>query len=398
MPGDVVGLTIGGRRRLLEIRELVESGARDISARSIDPEVFAVPLTPPRRRAPALPAAIGPAEVVLLDLPTLPADENPVLLRAAIVADPWPGPVAVWRSFDGVAFERVAVAMAPATVGETLDALPAGPTGRFQANSAVRVRLYRGALASLGDAAVLAGANAAALVQPDGSAEVVQFARAELVGERTYAISRLLRGQAGSEWAMGGPLAAGARFVILDENVTTLAHGIGLLGRTIQLRVVAADRSHGDPTAVACVATPQATALRPLAPVHLRARRGAGGVTLSWIRRTRRDGDSWATLDAPLGEDSEAYAVDILSGAEVVRSLAAAQPSALYAAADELADFGAPQASLAVRVAQLSATVGRGFQRAADRARCSRPTAPTMCEPTAPMRMTAWRTRRAAPS
>jgi GTA TIM-barrel-like domain/Putative phage tail protein len=361
VPGDVVGVTIGGRRRLLEIRELVESGARDISARSIDPEVFAVPLTPPRRRAPALPAAVGPAEVVLLDLPTLPADATPVLLRAAIVADPWPGPVAVWRSFDGVAFERVAVAMAPATVGETLDALPAGPTGRFHANSGFRVRLYRGALASLGDAAVLAGANAAAVVQPDGSAEVIQFARAELVGERTYAISRLLRGQAGSEWAMGRPLAAGARFVILDENVTTLAHGIGLLSRTMQLRVVAADRSHGDPTAVACVATPQATALRPLAPVHLRARRGAGGVTLSWIRRTRRDGDSWATLDQPLGEDGEAYAIDILSGANVVRSLAAAQPSALYPAADELADFGAPQASLAVRVAQLSATVGRGF-------------------------------------
>ena len=63
----------------------------------------------------------------------------------------------------------------------------------------------------------------------------------------------------------------------------------------------------------------------------------------------------------PLGEDSEAYAVDILSGANVVRSLTAAQPSALYAAADELADFGIWQASLAVRVAQLSATVGRGF-------------------------------------
>ena len=113
-------------------------------------------LVMPDKGAPArsaLPAAVGPAEVVLLDLPTLPADATPVLLRAAIVADPWPGPVAVWRSFDGVAFERVAVAMAPATVGETLDALPAGPTGRIHANAGFRVRLYRGALASAGDAA-----------------------------------------------------------------------------------------------------------------------------------------------------------------------------------------------------------------------------------------------------
>lgn len=360
-PGDVVGLTIGGRRRVLEIRELVDGSARAVSARSIDPEVFAVPLTPVQRRTPDLPPAVGPAEVVLLDLPTLPTDATPVLLRAAIVADPWPGPVAVWRSFDGQSFERIAVAIAPAIVGETLDAAPAGPAGRFDKAAKFRVRLYRGTLASVGDAAVLAGANAACLMQPDGSAEVIQFANAELVGERTYEISRLLRGQAGSEPAIGRPLAAGARFVLLDGNLVELARGVDLLGRTMQLRVVAADRSHGDPTAVARAATPQPTALRPLAPVHLRARRGAAGITLSWVRRTRRDGDSWAAAEVPLGEDSEAYVVDILSGASVVRSFATSEPSALYATADELADFAVPQTSLAVRVAQRSAIVGPGF-------------------------------------
>ena len=45
----------------------------------------------------------------------------------------------------------------------------------------------------------------------------------------------------------------------------------------------------------------------------------------------------------------------------VVRTLNATAPMALYAAADEFADFGAPQASLSIRVSQLSATVGRGF-------------------------------------
>jgi hypothetical protein len=37
----------------------------------------------------------------------------------------------------------------------------------------------------------------------------------------------------------------------------------------------------------------------------------------------------------------------------------------LYAAADEIADFGAAQTTLSVRVAQLSATVGRGIAAAA---------------------------------
>jgi hypothetical protein len=83
-------------------------------------------------------------------------------------------------------------------------------------------------------------------------------------------------------------------------------------------------------------------------------------VTFSWVRRTRIDGDNWVG-EVPLGEDSEQYVVDILSGPVVVRSLIVAAPMALYASADELSDFGAPQPNLSVRVAQLSATVGRGI-------------------------------------
>ena len=183
---------------------------------------------------------------------------------------------------------------------------------------------------------------------------------AELVGDRTYLLSRFLRGQAGSEWAIGAPLAAGAPFVLLDGNLVAIASGLGALERTLQLRVVAANRDHGDPTALALSVTPQATALMPPAPVHVTARRDGSGVTFTWIRRTRIDGDSWVG-EVPLGEDSEQYALDILSGGSVVRTLNTAAPSAFYAAADELADFGTPQGALHIRVAQFSATVGRGF-------------------------------------
>jgi hypothetical protein len=285
----------------------------------------------------------------------------PVLARIAVLADPWPGPMAVWRSFDGATFERIAVVAAPAVLGETLDPVPAGPTGRFDRTTAFRVRLHGGALAAVSDAALLAGANAAVLQQADGTCEVFQFAGAELVDTRTWRLSRFLRGQAGTERAMAAPLAAGATFVKLDDVLLPVARGLDLLGRTMTLRVVAADRPHGDASAVAITLTPQPTALRPLAPVHLKARRSEAGVLISWIRRTRRDGDSWDAIDVPLGEDVEAYAVDILSGTTVVRTLAATTQSVLYAAAAEIADFGAAQASLAVRVCQMSATVGRGF-------------------------------------
>ena len=361
VPGDVVGLTLNGRRRLVETREVVDTGQRGIKATAIDPEVFDLSLEPPARRAPALPAAIGPVHALLLDLPLLRGEDPPVLTRLAVFADPWPGPVAIWGSADGLSFERVAVAVAPSIVGETLDPLPLGPASRFDRHSRLRVRLYGGTLASVSDTALLNGANAAAVQRTDGAWELIQFANAELVDAQTYELSRLLRGREGSEWAMGDPTPAGAPFVLIDEHLVAVARGIDALGRTTTLRVIAASRDRGDPAAVDMTATPGPTALLPLSPGHLRGRRTADGIALSWIRRTRLDAHNPQLQEVPLGETREAYAVDVLSGAgDIVRSYRADGPSLLYPAADEIADFGTVQTSLSFRVAQLSAAVGPG--------------------------------------
>jgi hypothetical protein len=358
-PGDVIAVTIDGRRWLLEIDATVDAEARQVTARSIDPDVFSVPLLPPRLTAPAIPAAVGPVEAMLLDLPTIETSEPPILTRLAVFAKPWPTSVTVWTSPDGAGFQPAAVIPAPSCVGETLDPLPAGPSGRWDRGNTCRVRLYGGALTSVSDARVLAGANAAAVQCPDGAWEILQFANAELVDTNTYRLSRLLRGQAGSEYAIADPLPPGAPFVLLDMHLAPVARGLNALGRPIFMRLAAAGRNHDDPTAVALTVTPQPTALLPLSPVHVKAARETGGIRISWIRRTRIDGDGWG-IEVPLGEDSEAYTLDIFSGGSVVRSIACSTPEALYADADELADFGAPQGSLHLRVAQVSATVGAG--------------------------------------
>ena len=155
------------------------------------------------------------------------------------------------------------------------------------------MKLYGGALASLSDRAVFTGANAAAVQHSDGAWEVIQFANAELVADNTYELSKLLRGQAGSEWAMEAVLSAGSPFVVLDQHVLSIVKGADALERSLQLRIVMAGRDHGDATALALAATPRVTALKPLAPLHLKAVRGGSGVTFSWIRRTRIDGDTW---------------------------------------------------------------------------------------------------------
>jgi hypothetical protein len=358
-PGDVVAVSLSGRRRLFEIGDLIDTEQRAVKARSIDPEVFSVPLLASRKKLPAIPAALGPVAVTVLDLPALDASAPVVLTRLAITANPWPGSVAVWASSDGASFEVAAVAAAPCAIGETLDDLPAGPTARWDRGNQLRVKLYSGALASIGDAKVLEGGNAAAVQNADGAWEILQFANAELVDGQTWRLSRLLRGQAGSEFAMAYPLPAGAPFVVLGAHMVPIAAGLDALARPMQLRIVASGRNHDDPAAVALTVTPGDTALLPLSPVHVAARRAGDGIHISWIRRTRIDGDGWG-IEVPLGEESEAYALDILSGGAVVRTIACVTPQALYAAADELADFGTVQTSLHVRVAQISATVGAG--------------------------------------
>jgi hypothetical protein len=227
------------------------------------------------------------------------------------------------------------------------------------------VRLSGGALASAADAQVLDGANAAALQRPDGAWEVLQFANAELVGERIYELSRFLRGQVGSEWAMADPLPAGSPFVVLNEHVVPVARGLDMLLRPMQWRAVAASRDHGDASAVALSVTPQSTALKPLAPVHPAARRTEDGIAISWIRRKRGTMPAHWSVQVPIGEDNEAYVLEVLDGAAVVRTFATATPGVTYSTAEQIADFGTPQVSLSVRVHQLSAAVGRGFATSA---------------------------------
>ena len=100
-------------------------------------------------------------------------------------------------------------------------------------------------------------------------------------------------------------------------------------------------------------------------PVH--ATHIPGDLTIRWIRRSRAlAADSWEAAEVPLAEDSEAYQVEIRDGVTVKRTLTASTTSALYTAAQQIADWGAllgPGSSLDIRIYQLSALIGRGAAR-----------------------------------
>ncbi|WMS41866.1 hypothetical protein RDV64_17610 [Acuticoccus sp. MNP-M23] len=133
-------------------------------------------------------------------------------------------------------------------------------------------------------------------------------------------------------------------------------------------RIGPASRPVSDETNVAQTFTPEGVGLRPFSVAHVeqpsRKARSPGDLTIRWTRRSRAlVADSWGGLEVPLGEELEAYEVEILDGTTVKRVLSTATTSAVYTAADQTADWGAPLApgeSLIVRIFQLSALVGRG--------------------------------------
>jgi hypothetical protein len=352
-PGDVARLGT----RLFQIQRITDGAARRVGARAIDPAVYDVPAPRLGRPALAAPKFPGPPRVVALDL-AIERGAGALSFIAAF-ADPWPGALAIVK-LTGASAETVGAIHRPATIGDTLDILPPGPVGRFDSGSSVTVRLGAGQLSSVDDLTALAGKTARAIQSASGEWEIFGFARAELVGEKTWRLSRLLRGLGGEAHLARRAAPAGSTVVLLDDALAPLSRTLADIGAPVAYAIGPADRNFADPLYVRATLAATGKALKPFAPTHVRARRNAAGVVVSFVRRGRIDADGWETTDIPLGEAREAYEAEIVSptGRRVLRS---ETPSILYPAAQELVDFGAPQSVLTLSLYQMSATVGRGF-------------------------------------
>ena len=164
---------------------------------------------------------------------------------------------------------------------------------------------------------------------------------------------------------MRGPVAAGARVVVLDDTLAQVGFSQDQRALPFYYKWGPVGRDISDPSYQGAQRSFEGVGLRPLSPVHVRGTwQSAGGdIALSWKRRTRIGGDSWEQTEVPLGEDSEVYEVDILDGPTVVRTLSATTPSATYTLAQQTADFGSAQSTLTTAAYQLSPSTGRGAGR-----------------------------------
>ncbi len=356
--GDVVGLA--GRRWRIERME--QAGALSVEASRVEPGVYlSAPDWGLQSVIPAFLPAV-PVYPLFLDLPLMTGQEEPHVPHLAVTASPWPGRVALWVADGADGFTVNGMASMVATIGETENALAASQPGLWDRGPALRVRFASGAVAAAAEGAVLNGANLAAI--GDGSPEgweLFQFAGAALTGANTWELSMRLRGQSGTEAAMPAFWPAGSQVVLMNGAVGQIDLSPVLRGLERTWRIGAAARGFDDPDVLERRLAFAGIGLRPYAVGHLRESAGAIGTRLSWVRRTRIDGDNWASTEVPLGEEREAYLVRVRREGVVLREVEVAAPEWIYPVAQRQADGPGP---VTVEVAQLSMRFGAGPFRA----------------------------------
>lgn len=357
--GDTVQVA-GVRYRIdrCELRDLQE-----IEAVRIEPGLYAAPLI---ERQPAKWqgfAAPTPPYPVFLDLPLLTGAEVEHAPHLAVTSAPWGGQVAVWNAVSDAGYALNTVLDAPAVIGETEIDLPRAAHGRWNRTAVLRVRLVSGSLSSADEASVLAGANTLAL--GDGSAEnweILQFATATLVAPNTYDLSDLLRGQLGSDAVMPDIWPTGSQVVLLDDRLRQIDLPASARGLQRHYRIGLANRGYDTPETVLRVQAFAGIGLRPYAVCHLRPTGAVGqDIALTWVRRSRIDGDNWTSVEVPLGEEGESYRVQVFSGTTQLREVFTSQPSWTYSLALQTADMAT--SPLRCVVSQMSARFGPGPTR-----------------------------------
>nr|WP_246233119.1 phage tail protein [Aurantimonas aggregata] len=361
--GDVV--TLAERSGEWLVTRIETGAARRVEARRL----------PPRRRAMPDQGAPGPAPqpgrpglasrpvVHLLDLPLPDGGEGIAGARFAVVAKPWVPYAITAAGVDGPQ-ERRATATRPATAGILSRALAAGPVGIVDRTNRPRVRLHRGALASISKAAMLDGGNLCAVECAPGLWEVLQFETTEEVAPGEFELRGLLRAQGGTEDAMALGAEVGAAFVLLDAGAGDLGLTSRDVGRSLSWRIAPLGRPLDDPATVTLSAALGSRSVKPLSPVHLRwALAADGSLTAAWIRRTRVGGDGWDGIDVPLGEERELYRIEITDGAGGLLVREADGPALVVPAGEVAAAFGTMPAALTLSVAQVSPQWGAGTAR-----------------------------------
>jgi hypothetical protein len=332
--GDHVQIAdAGGRWRIDEV--LFEKMAIELKLLGVPPIAGDPPPAAPGRATEPEDMPHGETVLHLLDIPSIEdgALAAPRLWIVAAGTSPgWRKAGLIASSDGGLSYSELGSTAAPAVMGTALGVLGTGAAEMFDEASSVEIELLHEGMALEGrsDDALIGGANLALLGD-----ELIQFGRVEPTGVNRYRLGRLTRGRRGTEWAMVGH-GIGDRFILIEAD-SLLAYDLPVAKIGAEVSVIAS--GIGDGGGVEASLVLNGRSVRPPAPVHLEmVQLGDGTMRFGWARRSRL-GWGWTDgADAPIGEESERYRLEIVPSAGLSRTIELALPSYDYGPAEQAID------------------------------------------------------------
>jgi hypothetical protein len=311
---------------------------------------------------PSVASFVPPVPVfpLFLDLPLMTGDEIPHAPHLAVTAQPWPGAVALYASATDDNYALNQITNRRSIVGRTETPLAAAGVGVWDEGTPLQVKLLTGELEAKSEEAVLNGANLAAIGDgTSGNWELFQFQNAELISNDTYQLSRRLRGQLGSDKNISSVWPTGSWIVLMNGAPQQIDLKSAQRRLSRHFRIGPASRSLDDASYSYLREAFDGNGLRPYAPCHLTLDwTPQQDLVVSWIRRTRIEGDSWDLSEVPLGEENEAYVMRVSDGNRLLRETIVSTPNWSYSRAEQIADL--LPAHFTVQVAQMSSLYGTG--------------------------------------
>jgi hypothetical protein len=311
---------------------------------------------------------IGPTDVVLMNLPAGRAEDDRAGLYWASrgYLSGWVGAIlqvnraSVWTNLDAM--------LGPCTMGSLTAILPDASHDVTDTTNTLSVNIGAGhTLDSATSDQVYDGANKAAIMYADGTAEIVQFQTATATGDGLYNLTMLQRGRADTTT---GSHAIGARFVLLDNSVQFAGLAIADVGATLSIRAVS-NGTDPDAAPLQAITITRFEALREWSVTNLaKARDGSNNVTITWNGRPRLG----TNVQPRQSDHFTGYRVEYTSGGVTIRHNIARTPLVImagvidtqevttdtYTAAQQTTDFGTLPGSLAVAVSAINDQQGAG--------------------------------------
>lgn len=319
-----------------------------------------------------------PSQLFVMQTPLLRDGDNPGALNtcfyfAAVgLSDLWRG-AEIHVSVDNVIYEPTGQIINQTCWGVTTNALPDN-VDPFSWDTTTELNVWftiSAGLESVTDTEVLTHfKNAFAVKNTDGNWEIIQAATIEEQSDGSFTLSRLLRGRRGTDVFCENHGSSDTIVALYnDGSIGRVFKSIELITSALYMKAVTFGQTLEETVSTAFILAGQD--LKPYMPRNAAAvlTTGPSVVTLSWLRRTRFQGNLVpGTGDVPLNETVEAYEVDVLdgSGGAVLRTLTSSTESVVYGTSALIADWGGsgiPPAYLHLKIYEMSSVVGRGLSR-----------------------------------